>query len=379
MSKPVFIIGNGLSIALSPDFSIKSITEKFIDTMEDEDKKFLERISHSAGREINFDDFEENFAALDIALESLTRYCGFIDSNAGKEFLVRYSLKDPELHKHLDIMKRIYDSYIIYILKLIHGKVHLKGIEENIFPFVNFIKDTIKSVEKAYIFTLNYDLLIETILLERTNGINFTDFCFPCGKFKKTEIDKFDFNPARNKLLFEESQRIELHHLHGSLSLFYDYYRNKVFKLRSNDISLEEIYNKIRNEDYNVMPAIITGGGKSHKIIQYPFEYYYTQLKNICDSGSATALYVVGYSFRDKHINDLINRWTKKVVSYKDGLRIIDFQTEGSKITEYMENVRSIIKRKNKVPDECFEFRGVNHISSCPGTSPKIKKKVETP
>ena len=90
MSKPVFIIGNGLSIALSPDFSIKSITEKFIDTMKDEDKEFLEQISQSAGREINFDDFEENFAALEMALESLTRYCCFIESNAGKEFLKKY-------------------------------------------------------------------------------------------------------------------------------------------------------------------------------------------------------------------------------------------------------------------------------------------------
>lgn len=371
MSKPVFIIGNGLSIALSPDFSIKSITEKFIDTMKDEDKEFLEQISQSAGREINFDDFEENFAALEMALESLTRYCYFIESNAGKEFLKKYSLKDPELSKHQEIIKRIYDSYIIYILKLIHGKVHLRGIDENLFDFVNFFIDKIKYAEKAYIFTLNYDLLIETILIKKIGKNNFTDFCISTGKFQDTNIDKFNFNPRANKSSFEESQKIELHHLHGSLSLFYDYEKNKVFKLRSEDITIEEIYNKIVCNNFNIMPAIITGGGKSNRIIQYPFEYYYSELKAICDTGCASELYVIGYSFRDEHINDLINRWTKNVDSYKAGLRIIDYQTEDLKKEEFIKHVRSIIRRRIKIPDECFEFGGVNCISSCPGTSPK--------
>ena len=303
MSKPVFIIGNGLSIALSPDFSIKSITEKFIDTMKDEDKEFLEQISQSAGREINFDDFEENFAALEMALESLTRYCYFIESNAGKEFLKKYSLKDPELSKHQEIIKRIYDSYIIYILELIQGKVNLKGINDKLFNFVDFFIKKIKYAEKAYIFTLNYDLLIETILINKIGKKNFSDFCICSGKFKfyDTYIDKFNFNPRANKSSFEESQKIELHHLHGSLSLFYNNDNDEIFKLRTHDFMREKFYDKIKLYNYNVMPAIITGGKKPEKVFSLPFNYYFGRFNEICANNDTTELYVIGYSFIDNY------------------------------------------------------------------------------
>jgi len=357
---------------------MKSITKKFIKNMDQKDKKFLEQISQSVDRKINTNDFEENFATLEIALDSVTKYCDFLESDVGKEFLNKYSLKNPELNKHKDAMERIYYSYLIFILNIIQEKKLLETIKNKIPKFVNFFVDKISKAEKAYVFTLNYDLLTETILIDKLGKNKFTDFCISFARPEDKKINKFNFDPDKNKSTFKESQKIELHHLHGSLSLFYDHEKNEIYKLRSKDIMLEEIYNKIRDDNFKIIPAVITGGIKSNKINQFPFKYYYNKLKKICDTGDASELYVIGYSFRDEHINDLIDRWTKNVVSYKDGLRIIDYQTEDSKKTEFIKNVRSIIRRRIKIPDECFEFGGVDNISSCSGTSPKKFKKVES-
>lgn len=62
-SKPLFLFGNGLSIALSPEFSLKTITEKFIASLDGYEKTFLEGVSSSHGQ-LSFDDFEKTLLLL---------------------------------------------------------------------------------------------------------------------------------------------------------------------------------------------------------------------------------------------------------------------------------------------------------------------------
>lgn len=374
MSKSLFLFGNGLSMALSPDFALRNITQKFIDSLEGEDKNFLEELcSNSKG--LSFDDFEENFTLLEASYESLRKYRTFIESNVGRKFLARFDLKDPELNRHEEIIERIYQGYISRVLEIIHGNVHLDAIESKLKKFVTFLVDQTNSSDHSYIFTLNYDLLVETILLQYVGTEKFTDFCCPSSKLRGTEIDKFDFNPQRNEEFFPgTNQNVELHHLHGSLSLFYDFDRNRAIKLRSEDIGYKEIYRQIYDNKLPLIPAIITGGGKSDKIVQYPFDFYYRSLKDICDSGKANKLFIVGYSFRDEHINELIERWLKNVVNYKKGLLIIDFKRSKKDREEFMTFVRSQIRKRPPIPDQCFEFEGAEAIHDVEGTQAKQKK-----
>lgn len=258
---------------------------------------------------------------------------------------------------------------------LIQGNVHHTAINSKLKGFVDFLLNKIRTSDNLYIFSLNYDLLIEAILLEYVGPNFFTDFCFPAHKLRNTTIDKFDFNPQRSKEWFNSPDRkTELYHLHGALSLFYDYERNRATKLRSDDITLENIYKKISEDNLPLLPAIITGGGKSNKIVQYPFDYYYRAAKDLCDAGQASELYVIGYSFRDDHINDLICRWMKNVEDYTKGLRIIDFKTTDDSKKEFIEFVRSKIKKRPKLPEECFLFEGANSIVECEGTNPKTQQ-----
>jgi len=371
---PAFLFANGLSMALSPNFGLRTITKRFIDGLSGVDKAFLDAISKSRGG-LSFDDFEENFALVEFAYDGLKRYRGFMNSKVGKQFLKTFNLKDPKLATHEKIIDRLYRGYISQILDIIHGNVHQDSIRAKLQPFVDFFVSKLKSAGHGFVFTLNYDLLVETILLEYLGTEHFTDFCHPSGKLSGTTIDKFDFNPRRTEEWFTEATKgIQLHHLHGSLSLFYDTDRDRVTKLRSGDIEIEEIYQTIHDQALPLIPAIITGGGKSKKITQYPFDYYYRSMKDVCDFGDATQLFIVGYSFRDDHINDLIQRWTGSVQDYKKGLLITDFKPDLDRQKEFRTFVRSQIRKRPQIPDSCFEFGGANEIHDTAGTKSKHQK-----
>jgi hypothetical protein len=370
--KPLFLFGNGLSIALSPDFSLKSITNKFITGLEGDTKDFLCELC--GGEEnLSFDDFELNFSLLEDAYGSLKKYTRFIETTAGALFLRKFNLTNPHLEKHEEIIKSLYDKYIFQILSLIHGNVTKAAIQQKLGPFSTFLKTQLENCSKGYVFTLNYDLLAETILLEEIGTGMFTDFCSPTGNFAGTEIAKYDFDPALNESKYGNiiSGNIELHHLHGSLSLFYDYQRNKAIKVKSEDIFNYDIYNTIQKEGWTLYPAIITGGGKSTKVNEYPFEFYFRNFKDYSTYGKYTKLFIVGYSFRYEHVNDLIKRWMSAVEDYKSGLLIVDYQKTPEGQSAFKKLVRKAINKRPAIPDTCFEFGGANAIKDVIGTKVK--------
>jgi len=376
---PLFLFGNGLSIALSAEFSLKTITEKFINQLTGIEKDFFIEICNGK-KNINFNDFEFNFSLIEDAYNNLIKYRRFIDSSAGKIFIDHFNLINPQLIKHENIMKSLYDKYIFQILSIVHGKVKKYDIEKRLKGFTVFLKKQLSTCQKGYVFTLNYDLLAETILLEEIGTDKFTDFCSQTGKFEGTEIDKFDFDPALNIHKYGKSSsntNIELHHLHGSLSLFYDFSRNKAIKFRSSEIFTNNIYKRIINENWQLTPIIITGGGKSLKMNEYPFEFYFRKLKDLSTYGKFNKLFIVGYSFRDEHINELIKKWMKSVENYNQGLLIVDYQKTNNEINSFKEFVRKQIVKKPPIPDLCFEFNGVNSINDIPGTNPKNSWKLK--
>jgi len=371
---PLFLFGNGLSIALSPVFSLKSITQNFLHNLEGEERAFLIEIC-GGENEISFDDFEANFSKIEDAYNSVVKYNQFIKSEVGEVFIKRFNLTDPCLESHQKIIKSIYNKYIFQILGLIIGNVKKSAIQEKLGDFTAFIRKELLDADKGFVFTLNYDLLAETIMLDEIGTDNFTDFCSSTSVFKGTEIPKFDFDPALNNHKYGDDytdKTIELHHLHGSLSLFYDFDRNKAIKFRCDDIFRYDVYNTIEKEDWTLYPAIITGGGKSLKMNEYPFEYYFRVLKDLSTYGRYTKLYIVGYSFRDDHINELIKRWITSVQDYSLGMLIVDYKPDKGSQEEFKKDVRKALKLQKVIPDACFAFDGVNSIFQKSGTEPKV-------
>lgn len=368
---PLFLFGNGLSMALSEEFSLKKITNKFVQGLDGDEKKFLEELCGGVDN-LNFDDFEVNFSLIDEAYSSLVKYQRFIESNAGKILLEKFRLPNPNLNQHEAIIKSIYDKYIFEILNLIQGNVTLYGIEACLKEFSTFLANQLSNSPRGYVFTLNFDLLAETILLQNIGTNQITDFCASAYKLKGSSISKFDFDPAMNDDRHGDA-KIELHHLHGSLSLFYDYTRNKAIKIKSEDIFQNGLYQKIQEDEFPLHPAIITGGGKSSKITEYPFEFYHRSLKDYCTYVKFGKLFIVGYSFRDEHINELIKRWIKNSEDYTKGLLIVDYKTEINEQEAFKDFVSKALKNR-KIPDNCFEFNGANSIRDVEGTILKRKK-----
>ncbi|MHB1106207.1 MAG: SIR2 family protein [Lutibacter sp.] len=372
-STPLFLFGNGLSIALSREFSLKTITEKFINQLDGVEKEFFKETC-GGDDNINFDDFEANFSLIEDAYNSLKKYRKFIDSNAGHTFLKKFELVNPELFKHEEIIKSFYDKYIFQILGIVHGNVTKVDIATKLGGLTKFLNRQLSTCKKGYVFTLNYDLLAETILLEEIGTEKMTDFCSATHKYSGTKIDKFDFDPALNDYKYGEDYtdaNVELHHLHGSLSLFYDSVRNKCIKFKSDDIFIHDVYKRIGKENWTLTPAIITGGGKSLKMNEYPFEFYFRNLKDLSTYAKYNKLFIVGYSFRDEHVNELINRWMKSVKDYSNGLLIVDYKTNEGDKEEFKKFVRKQIKKRPAIPSKCFEFGGANAIKDVHGTEPK--------
>jgi hypothetical protein len=298
-------------------------------------------------------------------------------TDVGKKFLKRFSLSDPMLSLHRNIIESIYQKYIFMILELIIGQVSLPNLFGNLGAFTKTFRQIILDSKCSHVFTLNYDLIVETILLnsEKIGTDNLTDFCTPAGNLSGTNVDKFDFDPARSKEFWGPNHLAKLYHLHGSLSMFFDRERNKAFKTRSQDILENNLYQEIHSNHRHIVPAIITGGGKSKKVQQYPFEFYNREMKRLCDFGDVSKLFIVGYSFRDEHINDYLNRWISNTKDIENGLRIIDYKDTEDNKKNFIRFISESVMRWNRknLPTKCFVFEGANALVDIQGSERKPK------
>jgi len=137
------------------------------------------------------------------------------------------------------------------------------------------------------IFTLNYDLCIETALtaasMKFSNG--------------------FDSSGVWSPLAFNESAQVRLHKLHGSL----DWVDDQIYGLCSLQFPRHENAETIKGDD--VRPQLIFG--TAHKLsAREPFltlAYHFSQRVL-----RTKVMAVVGYSFGDEHINQIIEQGLKK-------------------------------------------------------------------
>jgi len=88
-----------------------------------------------------------------------------------------------------------------------------------------------------------------------------------------------------------------------------------------------------------------------------------------------TSLYIVGYSFRDEHINDLIQRWIENIQDYSKGLQIVDFKLDKESQQQFIRFVKKAL-HKRAIDESCFEFGGANNMRRVEGTIPQKKKQL---
>lgn len=170
--------------------------------------------------------------------------------------------------------------------------------------YVDFFKNT---KFKWDVFNFNYDTTVENSLEKYEDGF---------GKVDDTGLSNFE--PTR----LYKTKKSTINHLHGCINYYFrfdklnDYVQkysdHDGFKYRSADDVIKTMRNTGNSlprsqsgEEFYSLP-IITGLHKTDKLTNIPFDFYYGNVhKRVIENN---AMVIVGYSFGDFYMNDVISR-----------------------------------------------------------------------
>lgn len=378
MAKITVLTGNGLSIALNPEFSISNITENFFKRLKPEHRAFVE---HHISEHTNKNNFEECIATIETFYDALHDQLEFFsEGKYGNKFIIDYGLNLTEIKKHEQSIRASIDLYMALILEIIDRNVKKHKIQEKLPNFVKWLASIIITNNDVDLFTLNYDLLLETILLS-LDSVQFMEFYDQAGPWFAISEDRsiskniyrHYFNPEK-ALKKRKSYRTKLYHLHGSLSSFKDLKNKKIFKVKTETIRKYNVYRRI--SELNIVPSIITGGRKNEKIREEPFQFYYTELlaKMSIEDQLCDELYIIGYSFSDDHINRAIshrlNIANRSVNPRPVKVVIVDYASNSEDKAQFIKLINSTLGLKEEANgrfvknDSRLLFGGANSIQA---------------
>jgi hypothetical protein len=206
---------------------------------------------------------------------------------------------------------------------------------------------------KMNIFSLNYDLIFESIFNTLTTKILDTGFVEKSISGKTISYWAADFNNDNSP------SKINLYKLHGSVDWEYNE--------ETEEISIKE------NIDDDREPLIIFG---SHsKMLSFdPFLYVLGEFRNLL--AQATLFVVIGYSFHDKYINNLLiqqlSQNTNEDIPKK--LLIVNPSWKDKSEVEVAEELKNI--QDSKSINDIINFKQIspNRIKIISKSTPKFYK-----
>ncbi len=195
--------------------------------------------------------------------------------------------------------------------------------------FIDFIKE-FNNESFINIFSLNHDLLVENLLVQ--NEIDFSDGFSnepPRFKYRVSKPGNLirDFRHFTNTF----KSNINLFKLHGSIDLYYlreresgkpEYVRTKNIELPYDVFYSNYNYSESENKyDSHVYPQFLTGKDSKKFYLKTPYfkEIFNSLKRSIIHT---EILIIIGYSFEDDHVNQIL----KETISKRDfnsGLKII--------------------------------------------------------
>jgi hypothetical protein len=176
-------------------------------------------------------------------------------------------------------------------------------------PFIDYIK----RYDSVTIFSLNHDIILETIF--RFLGINYCDGFSEKGsnlKYQEKSLPRFidDFS----------SENIRLVKLHGSVDMYayehgiergatltldgqYTYFKPGGFYEKHHAVRVDPVTGEqIQGINRSIVPKFITG---KNKLTYIESDYMYSKIYRMYQEEirSGNDLLIIGYSYRDVHIN----------------------------------------------------------------------------
>ena len=228
---------------------------------------------------------------------------------------------------HSDELRQVMWKFIMRIMDIVNAYNEYfrndNGAED-------WFRDFFKSDFKWDVFNFNYDTTVEQSLGEYEDGF---EHC----------VDRMDAIFRPQKLMENARQLSTVNHVHGCINYYYkDNANDDKFETNIHDLYLFPNYEEVRNrmigrgksnpsaqnnEQYYAGP-IITGLRKTDKLNCMPYDFYHGNLYNAMMKNNA--MVIVGYSFGDLYVNNLINRM-HAVWRGKERIVVID-KWDGSKI-----------------------------------------------
>jgi len=328
--KVSFLFGAGISkqagLKLGYDLTnnlIKSFQNDFrMDTVVDNKKLPNIKIIKS--------DFKKLVATIDKYLRyQLLQYDKHFQPNYEDYYFIIGKLMDlldgDELYLFVDILNKIndtlnfeyknYPEYKLIKLLSISDYYIREYLMKELFPYsttdyLEPIINYLKQLDRAYIFTLNYDLIFDDLI--SNNNLNYHDGFIPKDKFLKWDLQSFDIN--HNKVYLK---------LHGSLNWRIlsngEYPNSKIAKTSGIIKDLEGLSYK-GNSKLSFTKDRIDGSflsnhshilvGSDNKAFDYNYGVFLDLMylfKKYLDN--TDVLVIIGYSFADLVINQRIIDW----------------------------------------------------------------------
>lgn len=302
------LVGNGLSVAFNDELLLARITAEVRDRISasrDDGQDVVEALkefadTHLPADGMSDDDFETLVGALGTeqrALEAL-------------DVLARLTEDDPgEITTAIRAVRKFATDFrdvgTAHVLEVIYGRSRSDFVRSE--PLKALLTSIYSAFADEVTFgNLNYDTLLLSAMLQA--GEAFVDLgngMEPCeigaeklsGHAIRATIDDF---PDR------DYRRVQLLHLHGSLTYWRTVDGSQICKLSREDVAKHGLFEKVRSRTTDLRPVVVLNRErqKVEDIKAHPFKLAYEALGRAIQHSDHWL--IIGYSFRDVAVNDLL-------------------------------------------------------------------------
>lgn len=202
---------------------------------------------------------------------------------------------------------RVRDAGISHVLEVIFERSHARiDLTDDLHAFVRSIVAGFGG--RITFGNLNYDTLLLSALLATCQD-ELTDLGDPQNKVsvRTSPSTTREVPGLRTTANFLASRRVRLLHLHGSLTYWKD--ADGTFaKLDTVFLRANRLWAKVRKDSTSFRPVVILANqqDKTGLVGEYPFALAYNAFASSLDRTNHWL--IVGYSFRDECVNDMLRR-----------------------------------------------------------------------
>lgn len=305
------LVGNGLSVAVNPRLNLRTITQELVDRIGDataDGSDVVAAMKEIAERALPAGATSDgDFEILVGAFGAETRTLSYLH-----ELASLVSPQDEDLRTAIqqvsEFAERVRDEGLSHVLEVIFERS--QGWSEGTPKLHEFVEAITTAFEgRIAVGNLNYDTLLLSALLAKLDRSELADMGHGWKKCTITADSRKISVPALRAAVSDfPINRVRLLHLHGSLTYWSNIERTVFAKIDTAHLSSFDQWGAVRDRTTNVRPVVVLANqrDKSAHVTEFPFSVAYEAFEDGLKVSSHWL--VVGYSFRDICVNDMLRK-----------------------------------------------------------------------